>query len=68
MIAAYEIENKDLKDKIVKLEYHINMLSKSHMELEYNIIYKETLFMETIKHYKVRLKIRNINITICLEN
>ncbi len=35
MIASYETENKDLKDKIGKLEYHLKMLSKSHMELEY---------------------------------
>jgi len=34
MITLYEDENKELKEKLGKLEFNLKMLTKSHMELE----------------------------------
>jgi hypothetical protein len=34
MITIYENENKDLKEKVNKLEYNLKMLTNSHIELE----------------------------------
>lgn len=34
MISLYESENKELKEKISKLEFNLKMLTNSHLELE----------------------------------
>ena len=34
MISAYESENRELKEKLTKLEFNLKMLTSSHMELE----------------------------------
>jgi hypothetical protein len=34
MLTSYENENKELKEKVNKLDYNLKMLTNSHIELE----------------------------------
>ncbi len=34
MISVYENENKELKEKLSKMEFNLKMLTSSHIELE----------------------------------